>query len=112
MAKTPAERRKHKRHEVTCPATLTQEDGRIIAAGKTANISDGGVFFFTSAGDLTTLDGRMILKLAVPRKTANTYMLEDFSLPVRVVRRQQTYGPKLIGIALEFATPADLGLEV
>ena len=106
------ERRKHKRHEVSCPATLTQDDGRLIASGKTANVSDGGAFFFTSAGDLVNLDGRLILKLAVPRKTANTYMLEDFSLPAHVVRRNQSYGQTLTGIALEFTSPVDLGLEV
>ena len=53
----------------------------------------------------------MTISFAVPRSTANTYMLEDFSAQARVLRHQPLRNADLAGVAVQFVQPIDLGLE-
>ena len=106
------ERRKHRRSRISCPAAVLSVDGQELVKGRTVNLSDGGLLISVKADSLPALDGNVQARFSVPRSTPSTYMLEEFSSPARVVRRQPLVKPKLTGIALQFQQDVPLGLEV
>jgi hypothetical protein len=55
---------------------------------------------------------RVRVVLAVPRSTPNTYMLEEVSCEATVVRHQPLEDNSVVGVAIRFQPPQDLGLEV
>jgi len=111
MAHASTERRAHKRHDLACPARLVDEAGSFIASGKTLNISDGGMLLAVRPEDAAAPGARADVKLSVPRSTPNTYLMQPFNTPAIVVRfEKEPEGPSRV--AVQFATPLDLDLEL
>ncbi len=111
MAKPTRERRQHKRHPLQCPARLADEVGVCLVAGKTIDISDGGMMM-PVAQEAPLKPGRHLsLKLSVPRSTPNTFLMESIASEGIVVR----HVPAEDGthcLAIRFAAPLTLDLEV
>ena len=105
------ERRRHKRFVVRCPITLSTQDGEVLCRTRTGNISDGGTYLALPPEVLPSVGTWLSLRLSVPRDTPNTYMLEEFRSPARVVRHQPLKERGLTGLALQFAKPLDMILE-
>ncbi len=105
-----SERRRHKRHGLACPTTLVVQGGKHVKA-KTTNISDSGACIEISPQDSAAVEGHLSIQLALPRKTANTYMLEDFISSATVVRRIRGDKQK-VGLAIQFVSPLKLDIEV
>ena len=79
MADRKAERRQHKRLPLICIVAISDKDGEALAKTKTLNISDGGTMVLMPLGTLPAFHTQVNLEFAVPRSTANTYMLEPFT---------------------------------
>jgi hypothetical protein len=105
---TGAERRRSHRFELPCRLRVEWPNGREVQT-RTANVCDGGVYFVT---DKVIEVGREVtIRLAVPRDTANTYFLEQFSAKAQVIRRDPPAdGREGIGIALRFEKELQLDL--
>ena len=112
MATQHAERRKHKRHDLSCPIRLFSQAGEQIAAGKTLNISDGGALVPVPGHILPRLRESVNLTVSVPRSTANTYMLEDFACCATVLRHEVVAADDQAYLAMEFVRPLHLAIEV
>ena len=112
MSAQRQERRRHKRLKLACPVSFLTRGGRLLAKGKSVDLSDGGTFVSVSPAQAKKLNGRVTLTLSVPRSTENTFMLEDFACRAEVVRRQSGSGKRAAGIAIAFTRPLDLALEV
>ncbi|MGA2266642.1 MAG: PilZ domain-containing protein [Phycisphaerae bacterium] len=110
MSYRGVERRRHKRYAVPCPAKLSIGDGQ--TAGKTINISDGGILIRLPQRLVPAHGGLMDIHLRVPRSTANTYMLEEFTSVARVVRWEDVDDGAVAVVGLEFTRPLALALEV
>ena len=106
-----AERRRHTRFMVSCPVRLSQGEAA-EAAGKTANVSDGGILVALPRQVLPARGSLVDVLLRVPRTTPNTYMLEEFVSQARVVRHDPPGEGEAAAAALEFVRPMELGLEV
>lgn len=106
-----AERRRHRRFAVPCPVRLSQGEAA-EAAGKTANVSDGGMLVTLPQQFLPACGSLVDVLLRVPRETANTYMLEEFVSRARVIRHDALRGGGRAAAALEFVHPLELGLGV
>jgi hypothetical protein len=104
------ERRRHTRYAVPCPARLSAESGE--ATGKTINISDGGVLIRLPQRLLPAHGSLMDIHFRVPRSTPNTYMLEEFASPARVIRWEDAGDGAVAVVGLEFIRPLELALEV
>ncbi len=107
-----AERRKHRRFELSCPIRLIDDAGGTVAAARTLDISDGGVFIPLPPDSLPKCRKALKVGLSVPRQTANTFMLEEFSCEGRVLRHQPLADGRSAGVAIQFAKPMKLSLEV
>lgn len=106
-----AERRRHKRHPMPCPVRLSLP-GAAEAAGKTADVSDGGILIALPRQLLPACGSLVDVLLRVPRSTPNTYMLEDFTAQARVVRHITSSAGDPIAAGLQFVQPLALALEV
>ena len=106
-----AERRRHKRFPLPCPVRVSQGEAA-EAAGKTANVSDGGLLVAVPQAILPACGSLVDVLLRVPRSTANSYMLEEFVSHARVVRHQTSADSQTASVALQFLRPLDLALEV
>jgi hypothetical protein len=104
-----SERRRHTRYRVPCPVRLSSGPAG-EAAGKTANVSDGGLLVALPRQALPACGSLVDVLLRVPRSTPNTYMLEEFTSRARVVRHE-TSGSRA-SAALQFLHPLDLAVEV
>ena len=106
-----AERRKHKRHKITCQVALHRA-AKDEVKSKTIDVSDGGAMLAIPVKVVPRLSERVKVVLALPRSTPNTYMVEEISLDALVIRHQPMEADDVVGVALQFQTPKDLGLEV
>jgi len=111
MAKQSIDRRLHKRLDLACLTAVRAGQAQTLADGRTINISDGGMLLAVPAKALPARGSRVELVFSVPRSTPNTYMLEEFRSPARVVRHQPLKERGLTGLALQFAKPLDMVLE-
>ncbi len=109
MTNRRLERRRHKRHDLPCPISLLDGDGTAVIEGRTANVSDGGVYIpLPKIGSADRpLPRRMTIRLSVPRSTLNTFMLEHFHSQAELVRADPA-GRR--GLALAFTPPLLLDL--
>jgi len=112
MRNGTAERRENPRTDLSCPVSLYNRAGELIARAKTVNVSDGGMLVSIPVSALPKLEDRANVALSVPRSTPTTYMLEDFACAARVVRHQPMVDDAFAGVALAFDEPQDLCLEV
>jgi len=111
MSKSRKERRKHRRFDLSCPVKI-EGAGNAIHQARALNVSDGGVFVTVPIDALPALGRELNLHLAVPRTTANTYMLEDFNPGAKVIRHQPMTDSRQAGLAMQFTKPLELMLEV
>jgi len=124
MSRSSIERRRHKRLDVCCPVWLVGEGDRVIARSRTVNVSNGGILILSPLGAASSgngaakaygelpAGGKLAVRFSVPRKTANTFMFEDFAVRARVVRAVESGAGVLPGLALQFDQPLKLELEV
>ncbi len=112
MSQSHPERRAHKRYELRCPVTVTYQQPHQPLQAWTVNLSDGGALMSLPAGAELRPGQALRLGLRVPRTTPNTYMLEEFSSPAYVVRRQAGEDPAGGAVAVRFMPALELELEV
>jgi hypothetical protein len=107
------ERRKHKRLKLECPVRLERPSGKPGGKSRTIDVSDGGTLLPAPEGFDPAVGQRVIVHISVPRRTPNTFLLEEFEAPASVVRADPAKGGGAKGqVALKFDSPLDLGLEV
>jgi len=113
MARRHAERRRHKRLDISCPLVVSDRSGRELFQIRAANISDGGLYLETPASNLpdSGVPDDIHLRISVPRSTPNTFMLEDFHADARVVRWEPLADEDGAGIAVQFAEPIPMDLS-
>ncbi len=105
---TAAERRQHPRFAVPCRLRIEWSEGTPVRA-RTINVSDGGAFFFADVA--ARVGDSLQVLLSVPRETANTFFLEQFAVPARVVRRDSKDDESgEAGVAVRFEKPVRLDL--
>ena len=112
MAEASFERRQHKRHKLACPVSLAADEPKPSPRPKTVNISDGGLLLPLAGQVAPTVGSRLRIRLAVPRATPNTFLLEDVAAEGVVVRTEPADPQKPARVALRFDPPLDLGIEV
>ena len=116
MAKSVAERRRHKRYRVPCPASLlragkgSQKEEAVQA--RAVDLSDGGAMLAVPIKAVPHVSEKVRVVLNVPRETPNTRMLEEFSCEARIVRHQMLVDNSYAGVALQFVSTQPLALEV
>ncbi|MCD6304170.1 MAG: PilZ domain-containing protein [Planctomycetes bacterium] len=111
MADAIFERRRHKRHELPCPAALAVRDGERPARTRTINLSDGGMLLAVPAESAPPAGQRVKVRFSVPRSTPNTYLLEEFTSDATVVRTVPADQADRRRLALQFVQPIDLALD-
>ncbi len=97
-----AERRRSPRAHAAYPAVLTDQRGQTVARGRTANISEHGLFLVVS-GNISSQTGEdVIAKILVPSLAAHARGNETRTViyDCRVVRRQAL--GQLVGLGIEF----------
>ncbi len=112
MAGKTVERREHQRHPLNCPIRFYDRGGVEITHAKTTDLSDGGAFATVPIPVLSEIGEQVNVTFSVPRSTPNTYMLEEFASEARVVRQVPMQDTEHAGIALAFAEPLELEIEV
>jgi c-di-GMP-binding flagellar brake protein YcgR len=114
VAKHTVERRRHKRHRVSCLAKMLRESKDKSEAVKTRSIdlSDGGAMLAIPIKVVPRISEKIRVVLSVPRETPNTRMVEDFSCEARVIRHQPLRDNEVVGVAVQFQPTVRLGLEV
>jgi len=112
MAGNGIERRQSIRLEVPCPWVMRDPQGQMVAKGRSINVGNGGMFLPMRVESLPPPQTPVTISFAVPRTTPNTYMLEDFSAQARILRHQPLVNESMAGVAVQFAKPINLGLEV
>ena len=108
------EKRAHKRLELTCPVTIACAGGDDWLQSRSRNISDGGVYLTVPVGELPegSLPETLTVRVSVPRSTSNSFMFEPFQAPAAIVRTEPLTDGRNIGVAVRFAEPVELDLEV
>ena len=112
MAEPHYERRKHKRHALECPIRMTDVAGKLLAAGRGINVSDGGMLFPVPHEARPQRGARIHLDFSVPRSTPNTFLMEEFTCKAFVVRGEPSNADGPVHVAVEFERPLDLEIEV
>ena len=112
MVQHPAERRRHKRMELACRATISSDKCGRQATGKTMNVSDGGAALSLPIESLPELKEMVRVRLSIPRSTPNTHMIEEFDTQATVLRHELLHDDRYAGMAIRFTKGVDLGLEV
>ena len=112
MSKRKLERRQYKRLKLSCPFVVFDEAGEVLIESKSLNISDGGALMSAPVKHIPPPHASVKLNFSVPRSTPNSYMLEEFSCPGRVVRQQPLKDDRLAGVAFQFAKPLQLAMKV
>lgn len=111
MADEQFDRRRYRRFDLPCPAMLLEGD-ESPARAHTLNISDGGALVAMPLEDLPPAGQKLRLRLSLPRSTASTHMLEKVRCEAEVKRHQPLTDDRYAAVALEFAEPMDLQIEV
>ncbi len=87
------------------PVVISDGHGRVLAKGRTANISEHGVFVVTSAGGALKAGGTIDLQISVPHATGSAKRRPGIRTVHRHCRivRVQAVG-HLLGIGVEFVS--------
>ena len=105
MTGEPKERRKHTRHGITCPAVITDSQGRRLAKAATIDLSDGGACLTADDSAKIPPAGKIRIKLSIPRQTANTFMYEPLECEANIVRHESKAGQAMFGIRFGASKP-------
>ena len=104
------EHRRYPRLRVSCPITLTDEEGQKIFT-KTIDLSDGGALVEVPATGAPAEGTVLGVELQVPALVTATGQKQSLVCQARVVRRQSDGHAARLRIALEFLKPLNLGLH-
>ena len=104
-----SEKRQFKRMDLVCPASLHDGKGQLLVTAKATNISNSGLFMAVPRDAIKEFEKEVNLAFAVPRQTANSYMIEDFACRATIVRRETS--DEAVILALAFQKPLPLDLE-
>lgn len=105
------DRRRYRRFDLPCPVTLLEGD-KPLATTHTLNISDGGVLLALPLKDLPEAGRKLTVKLALPRSTASTHMVEKVRSEGLIKRHQPLTDDRYAAVAVEFIEPVGLAIEV
>jgi c-di-GMP-binding flagellar brake protein YcgR len=92
------ERRRSYRLPAAYPTLLAEPGGRVLARGRTANISEHGLFVIVSSSTPPPEDHALIIEVSVPAPNDD---VRTISYSCRIVRRQAV--GHLVGLGVEFA---------
>ena len=92
------ERRRSIRLPAAYPTLLAEPDGRVLARGRTANISEHGLFLIISSPTLPPQGHTLVVEITVPAPNDD---VRTISYSCRIVRRQEV--GQLVGLGVEFA---------
>ena len=93
-----------------CPVKLMGETTCHVPAAA-IDLSDGGMLLSLAAEAAPPVGSAWHVRLAVPRTTSNTYMLEEFLCEGLVLRHQKLKETGRAAVALRFASPLHLDLD-
>jgi len=101
MSTRVAERRRSQRSPAVHPAAILDEDGYVLASGRTSNMSEGGVFMIGDGQWRPQLNAKVILMLELPAAPTprKPHKTRTVAYRVRVVRTQEV--GQLLGVGLE-----------
>lgn len=111
MTPSPDERRAYRRVDLACPVVVTDTAGNELLRAKTLNLSDGGVLLTTPVEDAIPLGQPVHIDVHLKRSTANTFMFENVSTDVNILRHEAMQDHSHVATAMKFAKPIKLGLE-
>jgi len=97
------EKRRHARAAAAYPAAIRDRRGRVLARGRTANISESGVFVVAKIGRVPPVGQEIIIDLtvpAVPASCSRRPASRTVCYRCRVVRAQRL--GNLAGLGVEF----------
>ena len=108
------DKRAHKRVDLTCPVSIAGADGDDWLQSRSRNISDGGVYLTVPVAELPegSLPETLTVRISLPRSTNNSFMFEPLEAPAAIVRTEPLTDGQYIGVAMRFAEPMKMDLEV
>ena len=112
MSEWKSERREFPRKDMGCLVTVDSGDGEQRARGRMMNICDGGAMFSVPVASLAALPTNVDLSISLPRRTANTRMVEQVLAGATIVRQEPMADETRAGVAVRFAIPLDLQLDL
>jgi len=112
MNRPKRERRAHKRHPISCPVVIADQQGNELFKSKTFNISNGGALFSVPIERTIPLGKSVRLNIRIPRSTPNTFMYEEIASDAQVVRHEPMVDVSQAATAVKFLKPLNLSLEV
>ncbi|MFA6134339.1 MAG: PilZ domain-containing protein [Phycisphaerae bacterium] len=93
------ERRRGVRASAAYPATLTDQRGKMVARGRTVNISEKGVFLLIHHGQVPS--GKVLVAhLSVPSAARHGPATRTVSYSCHIVRTQML--GRMMGVGIEF----------
>lgn len=98
-----AERRRSVRTTAAYPVSICDRRGRVLSRGRTANISENGVFVLVGNSRALPLSGQVFLQITVPDASGRQFR-RDASRTVRYacrIVRSQSLG-RFVGMGIEF----------
>ena len=98
MSVRAAERRRSTRHTAAYPTVLVDLRGNILARGRSANISEHGLFVIVSGLASPLAGGNVVAKVSIPA-TAGGKQTRIVVYECRIVRRQAL--GQLVGLGVE-----------
>jgi len=99
MTTRTAEKRRNMRSSAAYPITIRDNRGYILAAGRTANISENGVFMISRGCAIANPPAKLIAQIKLP-SLAGDNNIRIVRYLCKVVRRHPI-GP-LMGLGIEF----------
>ena len=101
MSTRVAERRRNQRRSAVYSAAILDEDGYVLASGRTSNMSEGGVFMIGDGQWCPQLNAKVILMLELPAAPTprKPDKMRTVAYRARVVRTQEV--GQLLGVGLE-----------
>ncbi len=101
MSVRAAERRRSVRQPAAYPTVLADSRGKTLARGRTANISDHGLFIIVGQRLSPSDEANVIAKISIPSAAGRGKETRIVVYECRIVRRQAL--GQLVGLGVEFA---------
>lgn len=113
MTRQP-EKRAATRHELRCPVAFFDGEGNLLASARTGNISDAGalVLIGDNDGAILSCEEDLPVQIRIPRRTPNTFMLEEVCARCRVVRIDNLDEDMPPCVAVAFHPQLSLDLDI
>ena len=111
MTPSPDERRAYRRFDLICPVVVTDSAGNELLRTKTLNLSDGGALLTMPTEQTIPLGQPVHIDMHLGRSTANTFMFENVSTDVNILRHEPMQDHSSVATAMKFTKPMKLGLE-